>query len=114
YLLDDGHHLVGKPARNDEQIRLARGAAEHLAAELRDVIPRRGQIHHFNRAAGKTERQRPKRRLLRPADELVDGRRQKLAVRRIVRHAQSKPPFFQTYKSPRINTIKKRAMAPRP
>src|SRR5690606_2912909 len=111
HLLDDGNHLVGEATRDDQQVRLPRGRAEHFRSEASGVVAGGHQIHHFNSTASQTERERPHGRLLRPPDELVDGRHEKLLIRVQV---QSRPPRFHTYRSPSTNTMRNNDMAARP
>src|SRR3954470_24950637 len=73
-------HLVGDAAGDDEQVGLTRGRAEDLGAEARDVISRRDDRHHLDRAAREPERVGPDRVPLRPEDRLVDGREHQLVL----------------------------------
>ena len=59
-------HLVRDAAGDDQQVGLARRRAERLHPEARDVVARRDDRHHLDRAAGEPERVRPHRLRLRP------------------------------------------------
>src|SRR3954447_15575963 len=72
---DDGRHLDADPARQDDHVRLARGGAERLEAEPRDVHARADHAHHLDRAAGQPEGEREDRVAARPRDGLVERRR---------------------------------------
>ena len=60
-------HLVHDAAGDDQQVGLARRRAERLHPEARDVVARRDDRHHLDRAAGEPERVGPHRLRLRPA-----------------------------------------------
>ena len=66
-------HLVRDAAGDDQQVGLARRGAEDLHAEARDVVARRDDRHHLDRAAGEAERVGPDR--LRPAPRRPPSRR---------------------------------------
>src|SRR4051794_11421853 len=72
---DDRRHLDADAAAEDQQVGLARGGAECLEPETRDVHARGDDRHHLDRAAGKAERRREHRVAARPADGLVERRR---------------------------------------
>ena len=64
-------HLVHDAARDDEEVGLPGRRTERLHAEPRDVVARRDDRHHLDRAAGEAERIRPHRLRLRPGDGLA-------------------------------------------
>src|SRR3954452_12996142 len=72
---DDRGHLDADAARQDDHVGLARGGAERLEAEARDVQARGDDRHHLDRAAGEAERQREDRVAATPRDGLVERRR---------------------------------------
>ena len=67
-------HLVDDAAGDDEQVGLSRRRAERLHPEARDVVARRDDRHHLDRAAGEAERVRPHRLRLRPRDGPLERR----------------------------------------
>ena len=73
---DDRRHLDRDAAREDQQVGLARGGAEGLGAEARDVDARGDDRDHLDRAAGEAEVAREERVRARPVERLVERRRQ--------------------------------------
>src|SRR5205823_13377675 len=71
-LLDRRGHLLGDAAGDDQQVGLARRGTERLHPETRDVVARRDDRHHLDRATGEPERVRPHRLRLRPGDRLLE------------------------------------------
>ena len=73
-------HLVRDAAGDDQQVGLARRGAERLHPEARDVVARRDDRHHLDRAAGEPERVGPHRLRLRPRDRLLERRQADLLL----------------------------------
>src|SRR4051794_8282392 len=73
---DDRRHLDADAAAEDQQVGLARGRAERLEAEARDVDARGHEAHHLDRAAGQPERRGEQRVAARPVERLVERRGQ--------------------------------------
>src|SRR4051794_9027122 len=73
---DDRRHLDADPARQDDQVGLARRGPGRFEAEARDVHARADVAHPLDRAAGEPERQREHRVAARPRDGLVERRRE--------------------------------------
>ena len=71
---DDRRHLDRDPARQDDQVGLARGGPEGLEAEARDVHARAGGLELLHRAAGQTESEREERVRASPGDGLLKRR----------------------------------------
>jgi hypothetical protein len=67
-------HFVRNAASNDHQVGLARGWAEDLGSEARDIETRRAHRHHFDGAAGEAERHRPDGIFAHPVDGRVERR----------------------------------------
>ena len=70
HLPQGGGHLIRERARNDHDVRLARGGAEDYAEAIL-VVAGGGEVHHFHCAAGKAEGHGPEGALARPVGYLV-------------------------------------------
>jgi hypothetical protein len=66
-------HLVGKRARNDHDIGLARGSTEDYTETIL-IVAGSGKVHHFDGAACKAEGHGPEGSLTRPVGYLVQSR----------------------------------------
>ena len=71
-LAQGGSHLVGQGTGDDHDIGLARGGTENDTQAVL-IVPRGGQVHHLEGAAGETEGHGPEGRLPSPVDNLVEG-----------------------------------------
>ena len=60
YFAQRGRHLVGHRAGDDDAVRLTRRRTEDDAEPVH-VVARARHVHHFHRATGQPERQRPER-----------------------------------------------------
>jgi hypothetical protein len=67
-------------AGDDQQVGLARRAAEGLHPEARDVVAGRDDRHHLDRAAREAEGVGPHRVRLRPGDRLLERRQAELLL----------------------------------
>lgn len=65
-------HFVRQRAGHDHDVGLARAGAEDDAQAIL-VVARRGEVHHFDGAAGETEGHGPEGPLAGPIGDLVDG-----------------------------------------
>ncbi|CAM5605701.1 hypothetical protein SVIOM74S_05845 [Streptomyces violarus] len=72
-------HLLADPPGDDHQIGLARGAAEDLHAEARQVVAPGTGGHHLDGTAGEAEGGGEDRRLAHPPGGLLDGGQQEAA-----------------------------------
>ena len=90
-LAERRRHLVRHAARDDQQVGLARRRAEPLHPEARDVVARRDDRHHLDRAAGEAERVGPDRVGLRPGDRLLDRRESRARPRSSRAPARRRP-----------------------
>ena len=72
-LTHSGSHLVGQGAGDDHDIGLAGGGTENDTQAIL-VVPRGGDVHHLDGAAGETETEGPEGGLSAPVGDLVEGR----------------------------------------
>ena len=73
---DDGGHLDGHAARQDDQVGLPGRSPEGLVAEARDVHPRARGVELLHRAAGEPEGEREEGIRACPRDRFVEARRE--------------------------------------
>src|SRR5205823_11424731 len=86
-------------ARHDHQVRLPRRGAERLRPEPADVDAGRRGGDHLDRAARQPKLGRPDRVAAAPADQLAEGRGQKVLAERLGEglYSQSRPPLRQMW-----------------
>lgn len=70
-LAQGGGHLVGEGAGDNHDVGLAGGRAEDDAQAVL-VVSRRGEVHHFDGAAGQAEGHGPEGRLPRPVGDDIE------------------------------------------
>ena len=86
-------HLVRDAPGDDQQVGLARRGAERLHPEARDVVARRDDRHHLDRAAGEPEGVRPHRLRLRPGDRLLERRQAERVLELSTSSSKTPGPF---------------------
>ena len=72
HLTQHRRHLLADPTGDDHDVGLTRRRAEDLHPEAGDVVVRGAGRHHLDRAAGETERGRPRRARPRPVDQVFE------------------------------------------
>src|SRR5215211_2680257 len=71
-------HLARYATGDDHHVSLSRARTKYLSTKTRQIVSRRGRVHHFDRAASESKSRRPQRRLPRPVNERVEPRGQNL------------------------------------
>lgn len=72
HLTQRGRHLVGERSGDNHNVRLTRGGTENDAETIL-IVARGGKVHHFDGAAGETERHGPEGSLTGPIGDLIEG-----------------------------------------